>query len=203
MTEAKPQPTPMVTSLKLTVDGSTAFHDPTLYRQIVGALQYLTFTRPDITYAVNKVSQYMHNPQIHHWKAVKRLLRYVAGTHAFGIRFTSSTNQSIHGFADADWGADIDDRKSTTGYCVYLGDNIVSWSSKKQKTVSRSSTEAESRSIASITIEISWLNTLLRELKLSHSTPVVYSDNLGSVLLTTNPIMHSKTKHFAMDVHFV
>jgi len=155
MVNANSQPSPMVSSPKLTADGSTVFQDPTLFRQVVGALQYLTFTRPDITFAVNKVSQYMHNPQLHHWKAVKRILRYVAGTHSHGLRFTSCKSFSVHAFADADWGSDTDDRKSTTRFCIYLGSNLITWSSKKQHVVSRSSTKAESRSIAAVATDVS------------------------------------------------
>jgi len=106
-------------------------------------------------------------------------------------------------FADADWGSDPSDRKSTLGFCIYLGSNLVTWSSKKQAVVSRSTTEAEFRSIAFATTELSWIVSLLKELSLSPLAPTIYSDNLGAVLLTANPIFHSKTKHFALDVHYV
>jgi len=203
MLDAKPQPSPMISSLKLLADASTSFSDPTLYRQIVGALQYLTFTRPDITFSINKVFQFMHNPQLHHWQAVKRILRYIAGTQFHGIRFSPSSSKSLQAFTDADWDSDPDDRKSTSGYCVYFGNNIVSWSSKKQKVVSRSSTEAEYRSLASAMTDISWIQSLLHELHVVVPTPIIHCDNLGAVLLTANPIMHSRTKHFELDLHFI
>ena len=125
-----------------------------MYRSIVGALQYVTITRPEISFAVNKVCQFMHNPLEVHWQAAKRILRYLAGTMHFGLHFTKSKALSITAFCDADWGFDLDDRKSTSGYCVFLGNNLVSWSSKKQHTVSRSSTEAEFRSLAEVVAEV-------------------------------------------------
>jgi len=85
MIDANPQPSPMVSSPKLTTDGTSGFDDPTLYRQIVGALQYLTFTRLKLTYVVNKISQYMYSPQLHHWKAVKRILRYISDARSYGL----------------------------------------------------------------------------------------------------------------------
>jgi len=109
----------------------------------------------------------------------------------------------ILAFSDADWGSDVDDRKSTTGYCVYLGANIITWSSHKQKVVSRSSTEAEYRSIAAVLTEVIWICSLLHELHISTGQPKLFSDNLGAVLLSANPVMHSRTKHFELDLHFV
>jgi len=109
----------------------------------------------------------------------------------------------ILAFSDADWGSDVDDRKSTTGYCGYLGTNIITWSSHKQKVVSRSSTEAEYRSIAAILTNVIWIHSLLHELHISTGQPKLFSDNLGVVLLSANPVMHSRTKHFELDLHFV
>ena len=203
MLDSNPQPTPMISSLKLPKDATAAVPDPSMFRSVVGALQYALFTRPELTYSVNKVSQFMHSPQEHHWKAVKRILRYLKGTLHHGLLIKCSTNTDLMGFCDSDWGNDIDDRKSTTGYCVYFGSNIVSWSSHKQKVVSRSSTEAEYRGIAAVLTDIIWLQSLLSELRIFTSVPNVYSDNLGAVLLSANPILHSKTKHFELDLHFV
>lgn len=107
------------------------------------------------------------------------------------------------GFCDSDWGSDPDDRKSTTGYCVYLGPNLVSWSSKKQVVVSRSSTEAEYKGLAAVTADILWLQNLLKELRVPVTLPRIYCDNLGAVHLAANPVMHSRTKHLELDLHFV
>ncbi|XP_016169406.1 uncharacterized protein LOC107612088 [Arachis ipaensis] len=204
MHESHPMPTPMITSTKLSAHGSDVFDNPTHYRSIVGALQYATLTRPDIAYAVNKVSQYMHKPLLPHWKCVKRILRYLAGTIDQGLFFQSCTDLTLFAFADSDWGSDVDDRRSTTGFCVYLGTNLVSWASRKQHSVSKSSAEAEFRSIAAAKTDLRWILNLFTELRLQCSnTPVIYSDNISAVLLTANPILYNKTKHFDLDLHSV
>ncbi|XP_068476786.1 uncharacterized mitochondrial protein AtMg00810-like [Phaseolus vulgaris] len=203
MLESHPQPTPMITNLKLPQNVSATFFDPSLFRSTVGALQYVLITRPELTFSVNKVSQFMHSPQEHHWKAVKRILRYLNGTLDHGLLIKHNTNNTIQGFCDSDWASDIDDKKSTTGYCVYFGSNLVSWSSHKQRAVSRSSTEAEYRGIAAVLADIIWIQSLLTELHISCTMPKIYFDNLGAVLLSANPVMHSRSKHFEIDIHFV
>jgi len=205
MLTSNPQASPMISSLRLKQSSSSSevFYDPTLYKSVIGALQYLLVTRPKLSYFVNKVSQFMHDPHVHHWQAVKRILRYLAGTLDHGIMLHPHSSSFILAFSNADWVADVDDRKSTTGYCVYLGSNLVSWSTHKQKNVSRSSTEAEYHAIAAVMTKILWLQSLLCELHIPTSTPQIYSDNLGAVLLSANPIMHSKSKHFELDLHFV
>ena len=135
--------------------------DATVFRSIVGALQYLTFTRPDIIYAVNKVSQFFSNPTLIHLKAVKCILRYLNGTQNFGIRYIAQSPTSLYAFSDADWAGCPTTRRSTTGFCTFLGANCVSWSSKKQPTVSRSSSEAKYRAMASTAVEITWLTFIL------------------------------------------
>ena len=145
----------------------------------------------------NKACQFMQNPQEYHCKAVKRILRYLAGTTAHGLLIRSSPSMDILAFSGADQGSDVDDRKSTTGYCVYLGANLITWSSHKQKLVSRSSTYAQYRSIATVLTEIIWIHSLLRELHISTGQTKLF------YLLSANPIMHPRTKHFELDIHFV
>jgi len=178
-------------------------NDPSMFRSVFGALQYVLITRPELSYAVNKVCQFMHSPQDHYWQAVKRILRYLAGTRTHGLILHPNPSPTICAFSDADWGNDVDDCKSTIGYCVYYGRNLIAWSSRKQRVVSRSSIEAEYRSIATVLTEVLWLQSLLHELHLPTSQPQIFSDNLGVVLLSANPIMHSRTKHFELDLHFV
>jgi len=142
MTEAKGISTPLQGGLKLSKYGSDYFDDPALYRSIVGALQYITITRPEIGFSVNKVCQFMSQPLSDHWKAVKRILRYLKGTLSYGLHLQpapSSTQYTLTAFCDADWASDIDDRRSTSGACIYFGKNLVSWWSKKQTLVARSS----------------------------------------------------------------
>lgn len=151
---AKPCPSPMVPNLSLSRHEGDPFDNPRLYCSIVGALQYATLTRPDISFAVNKVSQFMHAPTVPHWCAVKRILRYLQGSVSHGLHIKPAPSLSLHAYSDADWADSPNDRKSTSGFCIFLGPNLISWSSKKQPTVSRSSTEAEYRSLAVASSEL-------------------------------------------------
>ncbi|KAL5549710.1 hypothetical protein UlMin_004941 [Ulmus minor] len=192
MDDANSLPTPMITSLKLTSDVGDPVDNPHEYRSVVGALQYITITRPEICFSVNKACQFMQNPLDTHWKAVKRILRYLKGTLDDGILLVKSEMLTLTGFSDADWGNDLVDRRSTTGHCVYLGDNLVSWNSKKQHSVSRSSTESEYRSLASVAAEIIWIQTLLSKLKIKlPAIPKVWCDNTRTISLSTNPVLHN------------
>lgn len=141
---AKPLSTPVVTGNKLSLYDGDPLSDPTTYRSVVGELQYLTISRPDIQFAVNQVCQFMHQPTTAHWIAVKRILRYLKGSVSHGLFYRPGTTL-LQAYSDADYAGNPDDRHSTGGYVIYLGFNPISWSSKKQKTVSRSSTEAEYR----------------------------------------------------------
>jgi histone deacetylase 1/2 len=148
MDTANGMSTPMASTLKLSKIGSVPVEDPTLFRSIVGALQYATLTRPEIAFSVNKVCQFLSNPLEEHWKAVKRILRYLSGTLHYGLLIQAAPIHkplSLIGFCDADWASDPDDRRSTSGACIYVGPNLVSWWSKKQSFVARSSAEAEYR----------------------------------------------------------
>lgn len=195
----------MVAGNKLTKTDGKPFHDPFLYRSTVGALQYATITRPDISFAVNKVCQFMSDPLDTHWVAVKRILRYLKGTIGWGIVLKPTTISpiSLSAYSDADWGSDSDDRRSTSGACVFLGANLVSWWAKKQSVVSRSSTEAEYRALAVVTTEILWLQSLLTELRVPYTTPSVFCDNMSTVSLAHNPVLHARTKHMELDLFFL
>jgi histone deacetylase 1/2 len=179
-------------------------NDSTNYRSIVGALQYITLTRPDIAFSVNKVCQFLHAPTTVHWTAVKRILRYLRGTISLGLRLSKSSSTIVSAFSDADWAGCPDDRRSTGGFAVYVGSNLVSWNAKKQATVSRSSTEAEYKSLANATAEVMWVQTLLDELGVSQSkAAVLWCDNIGATYLSANPVFHARTKHIEVDYHFV
>ena len=203
MTECNPCSTPVDTQSKLGASGAVVA-DPSHYRSIVGALQYLSFTRPDVAYAVQQVCLYMHDPREPHLNAAKRILRYLRGTVDHGLQIHRSSLASLTAYTDADWADCPDTRKSTSGYGVFLGDNLISWSSKRQQTVSRSSAEAEYRGVANAVAEACWLRQLMAELHrpLLRAT-VVYCDNISAIYLSTNPVQHQRTKHVEIDLHFV
>lgn len=204
MLDAKAVSTPMETTPRLTLQSGTTLSDASQYRSIVGSLQYLAFTRPDISFAVNRLSQFMHKPTETHWQAAKRVLRYLAGTVSHGIYMKVGSPLTLHAFTDADWAGDIDDYVSTNAYVIYLGSTPVSWSSKKQNGVARSSTEAEYRAVANTASEVRWVCSLLQELGIRIPvTPVIYCDNIGATYLCANPVFHSRMKHIAIDYHFI
>ncbi|KAM1099692.1 hypothetical protein ACFX15_006016 [Malus domestica] len=203
MLQSKSCTTPCLAYNRLLKDDGKPFNNPALYRSIVGALQYLTFTRPDIAFSVHQVCQFMHCPMESHFVAVKRILRYLRGTQDYGIQF-STGDLTFYAYSDADWAGDPNDRRSTTGLVVYLGSNPISWSSKKQNTVSRSSTEAEYRALSSTVAEMDWIKQLLQFMNVSVPSPaILYCDNLSAIALAYNPVMHQRTKHIDIDVHFV
>ena len=145
MLKCKPSPTPLSASENISKEDGTplGLKDSTRYRSAVGALQYLTLTRPDLAFSVNKVCQFLHTPTTSQWTAVKRIMRYVKHTEGTGLMIWKDNPPNISAFSDADWAGCRDDRRSTGGFAVFLGHNIISWSARKQPTVSRSSTEAE------------------------------------------------------------
>jgi hypothetical protein len=153
MVEAKPSKTPCTSGSKLSKLDGEPLADPTLYRQVVEALQYCTLTRPEIAYSVNQLCQHMHTPSSMHWIAAKRVLRYLNGTADHGLYYTKS-NLQLNALCDSNWAGCPDDRRSTTGFAVFLGDCLISWSAKKQPVVSRSSTETEYRSLSITTVEL-------------------------------------------------
>ena len=196
----------MSTSEQLSAHGGDALgsEDATKYRSIVGGLQDLTLTRPDISFAINKVCQYLHAPTTQHWTAVKRILRYVKGTADIGLKIKQSSSWLISAFSDADWAGCLDDRKSTGGFAVFLGSNLISWSARKQATVSRSSTEAEYKAMGNATAEVMWIQTLLDELNIAcPRTARLWCDNMGAKYLSSNPVFHARTKHIEVDYHFI
>ena len=163
----------------------------------------LLITRPDIQYAVNLVCQRMHAPTMTDFALLKRILRYLKGTMEYGLHIKKCEDLSLMAYCDSDWGGCEETKRSTTGFCTILGSNLVSWSAKRQDTVSRSSTEAEYRALAETAQEVTWISQLLRDLHIPQDqATLMLCDNLSAVYLTTNPALHKKSKHFARDWHY-
>jgi len=200
---AKPVSTHIASSTSLTVGEGTLLSDSTYYRRLVGSLQYLTLTRPDISYAVHNVCQFMHHPHDSHLIAVKRVFQYLKGTLNIGLHFVKTPPIALRGFCDADWAGSRDDRRSMTGFAIYMGDNLLSWGAKKQATMSRSTAEAEYRALASTTAELMWFIHLLKSIGYLLPAPTLCCDNLSAINMAENPVFHHRTKHIEIDVHFV
>jgi hypothetical protein len=204
MTDCKPCSTPVDLKVKLPADSGPPVQDPSQFQSIAEALQYLTFTRPDIAYVVQQVCLHMHDPRESHLTAMKRILRYLRGTPDYGLLLRRSCSTDLVVYTGADWAGCPDTRRSTSGYAVFLEDNLVSWSAKRQTIISRSSVEAEYHTVANGVAKATWLRQLLLKLQspLSRYT-LVYCDNISVVYLSNNSVQHQRIKHVEIDLHFV
>ena len=180
------------------------YSDPGRYRRLVGKLNYLTMTRSDISFAVSVVSQFLNSPRESHWDAVVRILRYIKSSPGRGLIYQSRGHTDIIAYTDADWAGCPSDRRSTSGYCVLIGGNLISWKSKKQSVVARSSAEAEYRAMALATCELIWLKQLLSELSFcTIGSMSLICDNQAALHIASNPVFHERTKHIEIDCHFI
>uniref|UniRef100_A0A2N9HY47 Integrase catalytic domain-containing protein n=1 Tax=Fagus sylvatica TaxID=28930 RepID=A0A2N9HY47_FAGSY len=196
MLECKPISKPMEPNAKMCAHEGKDLEDATMYRQLVGSLIYLTLTRPDISYAVSVMSRYMQNPKKPHLEAVRRILRYVKSTIDYGLLYKKGEDCKLVGYCDADYAGDHDTRRSTTGYVFKLGSGTISWCSKRQPTVSLSTTEAEYRAAAMAAQESTWLMQLMRDLHQPIDYAVsLHCDNQSAIRLAENPEFHARTKH--------
>ncbi|XP_076891316.1 uncharacterized protein LOC143542661 [Bidens hawaiensis] len=178
--------------------------DITSYQRLIGKLIYLSHTRPDIGYVVHFLSQFMHKPKMAHFQIALKLLKYLKGSPGKGIIFKKGGFFQLKAFADSDWGKCLETRRSMTGYCVFLGSSLISWKSKKQDTVSRSSAEAEYRAMCSVLGEIIWLKNVLGELGVSVKLPIeICCDNDAAILIAASPVFHERTKHFEVDLFYL
>lgn len=196
--------TPLATGAKLTKEGEGRIIKPTLYKSLVGSLRYLTITRPDIVYGVGLVSRYMETPRESHWRAAKRILRYIKGTMEFGLFYPYGDEANLVGYSDSDWGGDLDERKSTTGYVFFLGSTAFTWNSKKQGVVALSTCEAEYVAVSSTVCEAIWLRNLLKELNHpQEKSTAIFVDNMSAIKLSKNPVQHGRSKHIDTRFHFL
>ncbi|GJV10081.1 retrovirus-related pol polyprotein from transposon TNT 1-94 [Tanacetum coccineum] len=201
LTAAKPNPSPLPTNLKLSLNKGVPLS--AAYRRLVGRLLYLTMTRPNISYVVQHLSQFVSSPKDVHLQAAIHLLKYLKGSVSKGLFYLIQPHLKVTGFSDADWASCLMTRKSLTGYCIFFGHSLVSWKTKKQATLSRSSTEAEYRSMATTTCELLWLSFLLKDLHIPVKLPItLFCDNKSAQQIAANPCFHDRTKHMAIDCHF-
>ncbi|XP_019423009.1 PREDICTED: uncharacterized protein LOC109332482 [Lupinus angustifolius] len=204
MLGCKPSTTPMAQATHLHQDDSGNYPDITAYRRLVGRLIYLTNTRHDLTFSVNQLAQLMALPNNLHYHAAIKILRYIKGSSALGLFFPTNSIVQLKAYNDSDWASCPDIRRSTSGYCIYLGNSLISWKSKKQKTVSRSSYEAEYRAMPVTTCEITWLTYLLEDLQYPFSKiALLYCDNQYGIQIASNPVFHERTRHIELDCHIV
>ncbi|XP_065873013.1 uncharacterized mitochondrial protein AtMg00810-like [Euphorbia lathyris] len=195
---------PMTHSIILSEPG-LPLTDPFVYRRLIGRLLYLQFTRPDLTFVTQQLSQYMQTPCDHHLKAVLHVLRYLKGTSHFGLLYPSSSDLNIvTAYCDANWGKCKETRRSITGYCIFLGSSLISWKTKKQNTVSRSSAEVEYRSMATTSCELKWIQYILGDLGVHIKLPItMHCDSKSVITLAQNPVSHDITKHVDIDYHLI
>ncbi|CAM8882627.1 unnamed protein product [Rhodiola kirilowii] len=204
MSACKPTDTPVDPNQKLgNIQKGVPINKPH-YQRLVGKLIYLSHTRPDIAFAVGMVSQFMHCPYEEHLEATYRILRYLKSCPGKGLLFKMANNQTIEAFTDADWAGSDVDRRPTSGYCTYVWVNLVTWRSKKQNVVERSSAEAEFRSMANGVCELLWIKRVLEELKLEVIWPMkLFCDNKAAISIAHNPVQHDRTKYIEVDRHFI
>ncbi|KAK2454457.1 putative mitochondrial protein [Trifolium repens] len=201
---SKPASTPLDTSIKLHSTAGSPYSDISSYRRLVGRLLYLNTTRPDIAFATQQLSQFMHAPTTVHYNAACRVLRYLKNNPGQGLLFSRESEMHVTGYSDADWAGCMDTRKSISGYCFFIGKSLISWRAKKQVTVSRSSSEAEYRALSSATCELQWLLYLLADLGITLTRlPALYCDNQSALHIASNPVFHERTKHLDIDCHLV
>jgi hypothetical protein len=205
MGSCNPCHTPMEPRLRLSKISSAAPVDATEYRGIVGSLRYLVHTRPDIAFAVGYVSRFMEAPTTEHLAAVKRIIRYVAGTIDYGCCYKrGSAEAKLLGFSDADMGGDVDTRKSTTGVLFFFGPCAITWQSQKQKVVALSSCEAEYIAGTTAACQGTWLAQLLAELRSEQPrTFTLKMDSQSAIALSKNPVHHERSKHIDVRFHFI
>ena len=201
MFNCSPVSTPLNFSVKMQAIGDP-LDDPTTYRRLIGKLVYLTNTRPNITYVVSHLSQYVVAPTKDHLQAALRVIRYLKQTIGQGIFLPAHSDIHLRGYNDFDWANCVDTRRFVIGLIIYLGESPISWKSKKQATISTSSSESEYHALAQTSCEIQWLTHLLQAIHITYTSPAtIYCDNASTIKIATNPVFHERTKHVEIDCH--
>ena len=185
-------------------DKSDLLKDPGHYRRLVGRLIYLTISRPDITYSVHVLSRFMHQPCKFHMEATLHVVHYLKNALGQGLFFSLNSDFRLWAYCDSDWAEYPITRRSTIGYCLFLGPSLVSWKSKRQKTVLLSSAETKYHAMTGACYELTWLRYLLRDLGVLHREPsLLYCDNKAALHIVANLVFHERTGHIEMDCHYI
>ena len=204
MESCNPASTPMEPGTKLSKFDGGERVEAGKYQSLVGSLRYLTCTRPDISLSVGIVSRFMEEPVYTHWKALKRILRYIQGTVSLGMFYSNSDKYKLVGYSDSDWCGDIDDRKSTSGYVFFMGNTAFTWLSKKQPIVTLSTCEAEYVAASWCVCHAIWLRRLMSKMELEQKgATIIQVDNRSAIELAKNPVNHERSKHIDVRFHFI
>ncbi|GKA91748.1 retrovirus-related pol polyprotein from transposon TNT 1-94 [Tanacetum coccineum] len=203
MESCDPVGTPMEIKDKLDLDQNGSPVDATKYRSMIGALMYLTSSRPDIVHATCLCARYQAKPTEKHLKEVKRIFRYLRGTVNTGLWYSKDSGIELTGFSDADYAGCKDTFKSTSGGAQFLGEKLVSWSSKKQDCTALSTAEAEYVSLSVCCAQVLWMRTQLTDYGFHFNKIPIYCDSKSAIAISCNPVQHSRTKHIAVRYHFI
>jgi len=174
------------------------------YQTVIGSLLYLMLgTRPDISFAVTKMAQFAANPTEDHLKHALYICRYLAGTPKYRLTYNGAAGQGLNACTDSDWASDVNTRRSTSGYFIKLAGGLISWTTKAQKTVALSSTEAEYMALSDCSCQVVWMHTLMGELGYSLKPIPICGDNQGSIFIASNPVTERRSKHIDIRYHYV
>ncbi|KAK6148389.1 hypothetical protein DH2020_019301 [Rehmannia glutinosa] len=201
--EGRTVSTLMATNVKIDKDEKGKSVDESKYRGMIGSLLYLTASRPDILHVVCLCARFQSNPKESHMSVVKRIFRYLKGTIQYGLFYPKNENFSLKGYRDSDYAGNIDDRKSTSGSCQFLGDCLVSWFLKKQNCVSLLTAEAEYISTAFCCTQLLWMKQTLADYKCSFESVPIFCDNISAINIAQNLVHHNRTKHMEIRHHFL
>ncbi|XP_019093319.1 PREDICTED: uncharacterized protein LOC109129512 [Camelina sativa] len=203
LTTSKEAKIPMGVNDKLSKDETREDVDEKLYRGMIGSLLYLTASRPDICLAVGVCARYQARPKKSHLLFVNKIIKYIKGTIELGIYYTKDTTTSLIGYCDADWAGSVDDRRSTSGGCFFMGNNLISWHNKKQNSVSLSTAEAEYIALGRCCTQITWMKQMAADYDIVSDSILIHCDNQSAINISKNPVQHSRTKHIDIRHHFI
>jgi hypothetical protein len=200
----KPVSTPMTIGCKLSKQNESKVVDPKHHRSMIGSLLYVTTSRPDVKQAVGMVARFQAAPKESHVQAVKTIFRYLKGTIDIGLWYPSKDSFTLKSYSDADWAGCVDDRKSTSGGAFFLGESLVAWITKKQSSISLSSTEAENIATSECCTQVEWMKQTLQDIKMVFEEPtIIYCYNTSTISLSKNHVQHSKSKHIPVKYHYL